>query len=554
MKKALLTILSFVVCASVFAQDLPTNPEPGKCYVRCVTPDVWVNQDVTVQVSPSYKKLSTVPATYSTVNEDVVVKTAGQELEVVPAVFETKTFEVVVSDPEKRLEVVPSQVSTVEETVVVKEASRRLEIIPAVYETQTFEVVTQAATQKIEVIPAVYETRTESVVCQEKGQRLEVVPAVWGTETVSYRKREFGTDIKIVPAQFSSDYEIIETKPATAKWGMSDTPAADCQSSDPNDCRYWCYKAVPAQNMTVNVTKLTSDATFTRDNICDEEDCGMATYTKRVIVTPATTRVIEIPEVVKQVKRKVMVTPPTTRVVDVPAVTKTMERVVMVTPPTTRVVEIPAVTKTVKRRVVTPETTRLIESPQKTKTMERIVMVTPPTTRAIDVPERTSTIKKTVLAEDSKIVETTVPAVTKTVTKEVLQTKGGLTTWKEVDCKIVEYNDLNINWNLGSATLTNAAKAEIDAKLLPVLSQGVSVEIASHTDSRGSKASNRDLSERRAQAVTNYLISKGINSSRIVSNGYGETRLTNRCSDGVSCTEREHLANRRTQFRVINAN
>ena len=169
------------------------------------------------------------------------------------------------------------------------------------------------------------------------------------------------------------------------------------------------------------------------------------------------------------------------------------------------------------------------------------------------MPQKTATYKKTVLASDARVEEVTVPAVNKTVTKEVLQTKGGLTSWAEVDCKLVAYNDLNVNWELGSATLTAASKREIDAKLLPVLQNGVSVEIASHTDSRGSKESNRSLSERRAQAVTNYLISKGINSSRIVSNGFGETRLTNRCSDGVSCTEREHLANRRTQFRVIDA-
>ncbi|MBT8305293.1 MAG: OmpA family protein [Bacteroidia bacterium] len=184
--------------------------------------------------------------------------------------------------------------------------------------------------------------------------------------------------------------------------------------------------------------------------------------------------------------------------------------------------------------------------------MKRTVMVTPPTTRANDIPEKTSTLKRTVLASDARVEEVVVPPVSKTVRKEVLQTKGGLTTWKEVDCKLVEYNDLNINWDLGSATLTPAARAEIDAKLLPVLKDGVSVEIASHTDSRGSKESNRSLSERRAQAVSNYLISKGINSSRIVSNGYGEGRLLNRCSDGVSCTEREHRENRRTQFRVIN--
>jgi outer membrane protein OmpA-like peptidoglycan-associated protein len=338
---------------------------------------------------------------------------------------------------------------------------------------------------------------------------------------------------------------------------MSDTPAADCASSDPNDCRYWCYKSVPAQNITINTTDLSSDASVVRTSDCDtstsKDDCGMATYTKKVVTKPASTRVIDIPATTKTVKKTVMVTPPSTRVIPIPEQKKTMKRVVMVTPPSTRVIDIPQETKTVTRTVIIPETTRVVSVPEVTTTMKRTVMVTPPTTRAVEIPQVTSTIKKTTLAADSKVVETTVPAISKTVTKEVLQTKGGLTTWKEVDCKIVEYNDLNINWNLGSATLTPAAKAEIDAKLLPVLADGVSVEIASHTDSRGSKESNRALSERRAQAVTNYLISKGINSSRIVSNGYGESRLDNRCSDGVSCTEREHLANRRTQFRVINA-
>jgi len=89
---------------------------------------------------------------------------------------------------------------------------------------------------------------------------------------------------------------------------------------------------------------------------------------------------------------------------------------------------------------------------------------------------------------------------------------------------------------------------------MPVLAQnpGVKVELASHTDSQGGAVSNQDLSERRAKAVADYLISKGVNSSLLVANGYGETKLLNRCKDGVSCTAREHAANRRTQFRLIN--
>jgi outer membrane protein OmpA-like peptidoglycan-associated protein len=170
------------------------------------------------------------------------------------------------------------------------------------------------------------------------------------------------------------------------------------------------------------------------------------------------------------------------------------------------------------------------------------------------VPAEYATITKNVRIEDAKTIEEVVPAEYTTVTREVLKEKGGLTSWKEVDCSLVEYQALPINWNLNSYVLTNQAKSIIDTKLMPVLANNpiAKLEIASHTDSRGTDESNQLLSERRAQAVVNYLQERGINSSLLVANGYGEKRLKNRCSDGVSCTEREHSVNRRTEFRLIN--
>ncbi|MFN8165336.1 MAG: hypothetical protein U0X76_03980 [Bacteroidia bacterium] len=46
-------------------------------------------------------------------------------------------------------------------------------------------------------------------------------------------------------------------------------------------------------------------------------------------------------------------------------------------------------------------------------------------------------------------------------------------------------------------------------------------------------------------------MSKGIDSKRIVAKGYGERQLVNGCSNGVECTEEQHQANRRTEFKVI---
>ncbi len=530
--------LGLVLSASaIFAQDLPTNPETGKCYVRCKTPDVYENKEVTIQVAPQYKKISVTPTKYGKETVDVVVNEGGQRLEVVPALYEVREFTIQTSAPSQRLskvigstnvvtesiiidaggqrlEVVPAVYEVRDVIVTVKEASQRLEIVPAVYETQNVEVVVQEASSVSKIIPAVYETKTESVIIKEASQRLEIIPAKYGTEKVTYKKRERGNSLSVSAAKFSTDTEVIEVKPASAQWQMSDR-APDCTSSDPNDCRYWCYKEIPAVFTTVRKTILDSDAMVMSTPDCVEgsgvkDNCGEGTYTKTI-----------------------MITPPTTRVIDVPEVSKIIKTVVMVTPPTTKVTPISAIMKTFKKKV----------------------MVTPPTTRVIDIARKMGTVIKTVIKTPAVANETVVEPRFKTFTKEMLVKKGGLTEWKEVDCKLLEYTDLGIKWNTASATLTSEAKAIINAKLLPVLSKnpGSKVEIASHTDARGSKNSNQTLSERRAQAVSNYLISKGVNTSRLVSNGYGESRLVNRCADGVSCTEREHKSNRRTEFRIIDA-
>lgn len=79
----------------------------------------------------------------------------------------------------------------------------------------------------------------------------------------------------------------------------------------------------------------------------------------------------------------------------------------------------------------------------------------------------------------------------------------------------------------------------------------IKLEIKSHTDSRAPDGYNMQLSNRRAKSVISYIISKGINESRISGKGYGETQLMNRCSNGVKCSETEHELNRRTEFVVI---
>ena len=110
----------------------------------------------------------------------------------------------------------------------------------------------------------------------------------------------------------------------------------------------------------------------------------------------------------------------------------------------------------------------------------------------------------------------------------------------------------NILYDLNKFFIREDAKPELD-KLVTFLNDNptVKVELMSHTDSRASDSYNLKLSQNRANAAVEYIISKGIDRGRISAKGYGETQLLNNCGNGSNCTEAEHQLNRRTEFKVI---
>ena len=90
-------------------------------------------------------------------------------------------------------------------------------------------------------------------------------------------------------------------------------------------------------------------------------------------------------------------------------------------------------------------------------------------------------------------------------------------------------------------------------KVITVLNSNanLNIELSSHTDSRSSDVFNLNLSQKRAKAAVDYLISKGINKNRLKAVGYGETRLLNNCKNDAPCSEEEHAKNRRTEFKIV---
>tara|TARA_R110002073_G_scaffold220418_1_gene380586 strand:- start:76796 stop:78403 length:1608 start_codon:yes stop_codon:yes gene_type:complete len=114
---------------------------------------------------------------------------------------------------------------------------------------------------------------------------------------------------------------------------------------------------------------------------------------------------------------------------------------------------------------------------------------------------------------------------------------------------------VNINviyFDFDKHTIREDAAAELD-KVVEVMNKYPELKIlaSSHTDSRGPDSYNMLLSERRAKSSVDYIVSKGVDVSRITSQGFGESQMVNECTDAKKCTEEEHQLNRRTNFKVV---
>ncbi|KFF17068.1 OmpA family protein [Flavobacterium hydatis] len=161
------------------------------------------------------------------------------------------------------------------------------------------------------------------------------------------------------------------------------------------------------------------------------------------------------------------------------------------------------------------------------------------------------TANKPNFSGDEKFIETT-----KDNNAEIKDVNFYLSNYDDLVVKKdgVEKVDINpIFFDYDKSNINPQAAAELD-KVVFVMQKfpKIKIKIESHTDSRGKDAYNMKLSDARAKSTQTYILSKGIESSRIASAiGYGESRLVNKCSNGVKCTEAEHLANRRSDFIVI---
>jgi outer membrane protein OmpA-like peptidoglycan-associated protein/tetratricopeptide (TPR) repeat protein len=119
--------------------------------------------------------------------------------------------------------------------------------------------------------------------------------------------------------------------------------------------------------------------------------------------------------------------------------------------------------------------------------------------------------------------------------------------------KLIAADRINLDpiyFDFDKSNITSKAAFELD-KLVQIMNKypEMVIRATSHSDSRGSDSYNLSLSDRRAKTTVQYIISKGIDKSRITGEGKGETEPKVAC--GAGCTKEEFAMNRRSEFIIV---
>lgn len=240
------------------ASLFPPNPKAGECYARVL-----------------------IPATYSTVSEQVLKREAGERIEVIPARYETATETVLVKEASSKLEVIPAVYGEVEERVLVKPATTKIVEVPAVYDTVTERVVDKPAHTAWKKGPAA--SQTSNVLSQSTTDTGEImclveVPATYKTVEKRVLVTPARTEEVTIPAEYKTVTRTVVKEPATTREVVIPAKYETVEVTKlvaPADQR---RIAIPAEYQTVTRTNKTSDermewrrvlceVNMTRDNV-----------------------------------------------------------------------------------------------------------------------------------------------------------------------------------------------------------------------------------------------------------------------------------------------
>jgi len=390
---------------------IPPNAKAGECYAKVV-----------------------LPAKYETVEERVLVKEASEKIKIIPAKYEWSSKKVEVTPSSKKIIPVPAKYKKVIETIEIKPATR-------IWRTNrnrtsapvSKEILVAAKLKGVDLdstvpgmcyaeyfTPEKYKVVTEEVVVKEEGEKTEIIPAKYEMVEKTIEVSPAAKKTIEVPATYEFKDERILVEKEKTVWKKGHNPATKLNGATGD---IMCLIKVPAKYKIIK---------------------------KRVVKTPATTKIIEIPAVSKTVKVKKLISEATVKKTAIPAVKKTIKKKVLESKSDFTWIKVgQPVEKGWKH---TGHKICLIEQPAVTQKITKTVLDTPASTKEIAIQATFKDMKVKKLISEAQEIKTPIPAEYKLLKKRK-KISDATQGWERILCQT------NMNKEV-ILKIQNALKAE----------------------------------------------------------------------------------------------
>lgn len=272
------------------ASLIPPNAKAGECYAKVV-----------------------LPAKYKTVEERVLVKEASEKIKIIPAKYEWTSEKVQITPASKKIIPVPAKYKKVVETIEIQPATR-------IWKTSTNrvaapvskEILVAAKLKGVDLdstvpgtcykeyfTPAKYKTVTEEVVTRAQSEKTEIIPAKYEMVEKTIEISPAGKKTVEVPATYEFKEERILVEKEKTVWKKGHNPAQKVNGATGD---IMCLVKVPAKYKIIK---------------------------KRVVKSPATTKIIEIAAKTKTIKVKKLISEATVKKITIPEVKETIKKKVL---------------------------------------------------------------------------------------------------------------------------------------------------------------------------------------------------------------------------------
>ncbi len=371
----------------------PPNAKAGECYAKVI-----------------------IPAKYKTVEEKVLVQEASNKIKIIPAKYEWVDERVEVTPASEKLVTVPAKYKKVSEVVEVKPALRswhvslRKNAAPVSNELLAaaklkgvdIENTTPGTCYKEYYTPESYKTVTEEVVVQKETTKTKVIPAKYEMVEKTIVVKPASKKTITVPATYDYVDEKVLVEKEKTVWKKGKNPATKLDGATGE---IMCLVKVPAKYKIIK---------------------------KKVVKTPATTKVVEIPAETKTIRVKKLISPAKTETVTIPAVKSTIEKKVLEHGPSFSWIR---VGDSVERGLrYTGHEICLVETPSVKRKITKVVLETPETTKKVTIDPTYKVVKVKKLVEEAKEIKTPIEAVYKTIQKKEKISEAHQ-SWERILCQ-----------------------------------------------------------------------------------------------------------------------